>query len=75
MLSASVAFLVKTIRRASSIPKSSARVSLASRMIRAAARERRWPERPGLPPISSAYRTIATVVAAGFGQEVAALSK
>jgi hypothetical protein len=75
MLRASVAFFVKTICRGSSAPISAATASRASRTVRPAAMERRWPERPGDPPLSRRNLSIAALVVSGFGQEVAALSK
>jgi hypothetical protein len=56
---ASVAFFVKTTRMGSDTPRRRAVFSRASRTIRAAAMERRWAERPGLPPISRLKRSMA----------------
>ncbi len=75
MLSASVAFLVNTIRRLSSTLKRVARSSLVSMSIRAASTDRLCPDLPGFAPTVLLKRAIASIMASGFGHEVAALSR
>ena len=52
-----------------------ASASRASRTMRAAASDIRWPERPGFAPRKRIVRSTARSTLSGFGYEVAALSR